>query len=436
MLMTKSDQLVDAGGASMATAGVGESAHRSFVHWRNSRLRTPRPLTTVALIAAVFFTLAGIGSPLLGLSVFAATDELSTNSPYFDAGGAETVVQNTFVDDTYNAEIPAVLLYVQSVRDGEPAAWNPYIAAGTPLGATPTYALFSPLSLPYYVLPGWFAPAYAKLLEIGVTLLGCYLFLRRLRLRPPAALLGGTVFAGSAFMAMWTNWPQTRVAALIPWVFWAAERLVQRRRVSDGVLLALSVAFMLLGGFPAVTAFTLVTVGPYFLVRVLAEYSSLRRRVIGLVLGAGAAVIGGVALAAIQLLPFAYFYSTWLIEGRSQTPSDHLNLTELATIFVPWAFGGVSHRAGEPYWYVGHNMVEASSYLGAAALVLVVVTVAWARAGRSLLPRGVWAFFIAAGGIWLVLIYLGGPLRFLQEMPVFATNFVGRARSILGFSCC
>jgi len=441
--LTKPDQLADANAnpnADAVAVGVGDGGRdRRARHALPRRLprprdvRLPRPLTTVALIAAVFFALGSIGTPLLGISVFAPTDELSTKSPYYDAGLAGTVVQNTFQDDVYTAAIPSAILYAQSVRDGDPASWNPYISGGTPLGANPSYALLSPLSLPYYVLPGWLAPAYLKLLEIAVTLLGAYLFLRMLRLSRPAALLGGTVFASSAFMVMWTNWPQTRVAALIPWVFWAAERFVRHRRVTDAVLLALPIAFMLVGGFPAVTTVTLLTAGAYFLVRVIAEHREQRRRVVGLILGAAGAVVGAVALAAIQLLPFASFYSSWLIEGRDQTPTDHLTLTELATIFAPWTFGGVSRRTDQPFWYAGHNMVEASSYIGAAALVLVVVSVALARSGRALLPKGAWAVLVAAAAAWLVVIYVGWPLRLLQDLPVFSTNFVGRARSILGF---
>ncbi|HEX2132070.1 MAG TPA: YfhO family protein [Actinophytocola sp.] len=394
----------------------------------------PRPLTGVTLIAAVFFMLAGIGTPLLGTSVFAATDELSVTSPYYDSGFAGIPVQNTYMDDTYDAMLPNMMLYVDSVLDGVSAQWNPYNSGGTPLGAIPTYAVFSPLSIPYYLLPTWLAPAYAKLLELAVALLGGYLFLRRLSLGRPAAILGGLVFTSSAFMIMWTNWPQTRVAAMIPWVLWAAERLVQRRRPTDAVLLALPVAFMLLAGFPAVTALALITGGVYFLVRVLAEYGGQWRRLVGVTAGAVGAVGAGVALSAVQLLPFVKFYGSWLIEGRSQGPDEHLGLPELTTAIAPHAMGSIS-RSDPPIWYLPHfgrNMVEAMSYVGAAALVLVLVAVVLARAGRSLLPRGAWWVLTAMALAWFALMYLPGPLALVHELPVFSSNYIGRARSVLG----
>jgi hypothetical protein len=401
------------------------------------RLAGLPPLTSAAAIAVVLFALIGIGSPLLGRTVFAGTDQLSLFSPYLDSGQVTAPVQNMYMYDIWDSQLPSQELFSQSVRDGNPAWWNPYLSGGSPLGAVPSAATLSPLTLPYYVLPMWLAPAYAKLLEIAVSVLGCYLFLRRLSLRRPAAIIGGLAFSSSAFMVMWTNWPQTRVAAMIPWVFWAIERLVSRRRATDAVVLALPVAVMLLGGFPAVTAFTLMTAGAYVLVRVWPERwraPSLGqwRRPARLILGGAAALVGAAALAAVQLIPFAAFYRTWLIEGREQNASEHLWLSTLATAFAPSTFGGARPDT-QPVWYLGQNMVEASSFVGAAALVLAVTAVAMARSGRALLPRGVWLFFVAAAGAWLVLIYIGSPLRYLQELPVFSTNFIGRARSILGF---
>ena len=396
-----------------------------------------RPLTVMALVAAVSFVLLGIGSPLLGLTVFAGTDALTEKSPYYDAGYHRAPTQNIYMDDIYDAELPATDLYARSVAEGEPADWNPYIAGGTPLAATPNYALYSPLTWPRYLLPGWLAPAYIKLFEMIASVVGCVLFLRLLGLRYATAVLGGIVFTSSAFMVMWTNWPQTRLAALIPWLFWAAERVVRRRRATDAVLVAGALAGMLLAGFPAVTAFALLTVVPYVLVRVVARRRTDGAGVVRPLLLFGGGAIGGAALAAVQLVPWLYFYPTWWIGGRAQTPDLHLSPAYLVTMFAPWTFGSAGQPTDAPTWYPGggpgDNMVEASSYLGAAALVLVVVAVAAARPARSLLPPGVWAFLVAATAGWLAIIYTAVPLRLLVELPVFSANFVGRARSVLGF---
>jgi hypothetical protein len=398
------------------------------------RRRLPAPLTSIALIAAVLFGLGSVGSPLFGARIYGPTDELVTLSPYYQAGYYNTSVANAFLDDIYTSQLPNEQIYGESVRSGDPAGWDPYVSGGAPLGSVPSFALWSPVSLPYLLLPAWLAPAYGKILEVLCAIAGSYLFLRRIRVGPAAALVGGTVYASSGFLDMWINFPQTRVAVFIPWVFWAAERLVTRRTATDVVLLAIPIAAMILGGFPAVTALALLTAGLYFLARVAVECRDRIGTALK-VLGAGIlGVVAGVGLTAAQLLPFVGFYPSFLIENRTQGTDSHLDVAALVTTFAPFAFGGPSFRHDRPFWYLPPiNIVETMSYLGAAAVVLVVVAVALAGSGRALLPRGVWVFLAAASAGWIAAIYFNGPMHLLQHLPIFSFNFIGRARSVLFF---
>lgn len=398
------------------------------------RRRRPDPFTLVTLLAVVGYAVVGIGSPLLGLTVFAATDLLAGPSPYRDAGLAGTDVQNSYLNDTIDAYLPGTILFVSALRQGDFAAWNPYIIGGTPLGAVPNLGLLNPIMLPYLLLPAWLAPGYVKLLEIGVAVAGTFLFLRRVGLDRAAALLGGLVFASSGFMVAWTNWPHTRVAAFIPVLFWALERLVQRRAISDAVLVSGVTAVLLFGGFPAVAGYGLLFGAGYFVVRAVAEYRTRWKPLLGLALGAGGAVLAGLALTAVQVLPFLSFMSTAQIDGREQTPNDHLLPESLVTAIAPWAMGSTDHSR-PPFWYLPVNLVESLVYVGAAAVVLVVVALAMPRAARAHTAHGVWGYLVAATGSLLVVLYLGRlPLALLQQMPVlFSENFVGRARSVLGF---
>lgn len=416
--------------ATAATADVAPG--RSARHAARNLDRDP--LTVVAIAALILFTVLGIGGPLFGQGVFAGTDELVTNAPYVGAGYATAPVRNDSVDDTWASGIPSTLLFADALGMGEFASWNPYVSAGSPLGGTPTNALLHPVTVPFYLLPGWLAPAFVKLLEIVVAVLGCHLFLRRLGLGRAAALTGGLVFVTSAFMVAWTNWPQTRVAAVVPFLFWAVERLVTRRRPADVALIALPVAAMLVGGFPAVAGYALLTAGVWFVVRVVAEHRGTPTRTLGTLAAGAAGVVGGVALSAAQLVPFTLFMQSAFVEGRSQTPQDHLAAESLVTSIAPWALGGVS-QDGAPRWFLEQNFVESLSYMGAAALVLAIVAVASVRAARDVLPRGVWSLLVGLVASGIVVVWFGGvPLALLQQLPVlFSDNFVGRARSVLGF---
>ncbi|MDG4833918.1 hypothetical protein O7627_32115 [Solwaraspora sp. WMMD1047] len=383
----------------------------------------------VTFLAVVAFAIFGIGTPLLGLTVFSNTDLLVASSPYHSAGLSSPEIRNRIANDVVASVVPNTELFADELRSGRLAAWNPYVGGGSPLGAVPNFAVLSPLSLPYYLLPMALAPGYVKLLEIICAVAGCFLFLRRLRLGRAAALLGGLAFASSAFMVMWSNWPQTRVAAFIPAVFWATERLATERRARDAALLAAALAAMLFGGFPAVTGYTVLTAGAYLLVRVLAEHPGRWRPVVGTLAAALAALVVAVLTAAVQLFAFVAAMSRVELSGRAQTGADHLDPASLITAVTPWALGSVNTFALE------RNAIESMSYVGAVAVVLAFVAVALPWRAWSFLPRGVWSFLVGAVAGWLVLIYLGRwPLAALQQLPaLFSDSFVGRGRSVLGF---
>jgi hypothetical protein len=421
--------------------------------WR-PRWRGASPLTLLMLLILVAFVVYGIGSPLWGQSVFAGTDYLSQFWPYRDGGFASAPIGSHFFGDTLDSAIPNEAFFGAALRHGDYAGWNPYVLGGIPLASTPNMALFSPVSLPFWFLPAGLALGYIQLLAIVVAVGGTFLYLRRVRMRPPAALLGGLVFASSAFVVGWSNWPQAKVAVFIPAFFWALECLIQRRRMLDIALVALTVAAMLFGGFPPVTMYALLTGAVYLLARATAEARGPAeagagpaeargpaeadgagkprwRRVLA-VCGAGlAGVVAGFGLAALQLVPWLISLNNAQVYGRVQESQGHIPFHLLVTAFAPYALGGV----GRPAWYDTRVWVEEDTFVGAAALVLALLAVCLARRARGILPRALWTVLVVTIAGWGVLIFAGGPpLHALQAASsLFAQNFIGRARSVLGF---
>ncbi len=437
--VTTASRAAEQGHSGEEPAGAAAAETGSRAPEQRFRLRRrPRALTVVSVLAVALFALWGIGTPLVGGSSLASTSELVGQSPYAESGYAGSTTNNSWLDDTYTGEFPGTILYKDALKHGlANGQWDPYMSGGTPLAATPNYAFASPLSIPYYLLPTWLAPAYERLLELVVAVGGCFLFLRRLKLSRPAAITAGLVFSASGFMVAWLNFPQTRVAAFIPVLFWTIERYLQERRLRDAALISIPVASMLLGGFPSVTGYAVLTAAAYTLTRIAADHRAALRKAWRPVVGAGLGAAAGVGLAAFQLLPFSAFLSGWYTTGRAQTSAVHLDSTTLLTAIAPWAFGGVDPN-DPPMFYDNSNFIEAVGYISAAAAVLVVVAFALQRSGRALLPRGVWVLLVVATLGWAELIYLGGwPLAALQHLPgtrsLFATNFIARSRSILGF---
>ena len=375
----------------------------------------------------VLFVLVPLGPALIGQGTLLDVGALSAYLPFrADVGNGSTSVV-TCRRDTFDYYLPGIAEIKRSFFAGHFPTWAPYEVGGAPLASLPNHGALSPMSLPYFVMPLWLAPAYVKLLEFVVAIGGMVLFLRRLGLSTAAGLLAGVVFAGSGFMIMWTNWPHTRVAALIPMLFWALERVIQQLRARDVVLVAVVVASMLLGGFPAIVLFSHTVAAAYVLVRVALLYRLRPRRAVQAGLAAAGGVVLGVGLSAIQILPFAANLGAFDLASREER-GHHLPLYSAFTMIDPYAIG--SCVGGVRYGPV--NPIEAVGFLGAAAVGLAsAALVLRRRAVGDTVPT---AFFAGAAAILAVGIWVGGPvLAALYALPLWSTNFIGRAQSVFGF---
>jgi hypothetical protein len=385
-----------------------------------------RRLLRWTLAIVVLTACVSIGLPLLGLRVFHASDLLQAHAPWRTDAPDGFQPTNPLITDTVNAVVPMRAEFRRRALDGDLALWTTYPSGGAPLGTVPDVGNISPLNLPYLVAPLSYAPGASKLLELAVAIGFTFLFLRRVGVSRPPALVGGLVFAFSGFQVVWTNWPQARVGALIPALFWAVECALQRRTIASGLPVSLVLGVMLLEGFPAVAAYGAVAVGVYALVRVVRMRTPSSRQRAGLLAGLAFAAVLGVGISAVQLFPFADRLSHLDLAYREQL-TDHLPFRALATLVIPNAFGSPVDRN-----YVGQwNYVELQSFIGATALVLILAGAV--RPARRV-GGDVRTYLWTAAGVTLILVYVGGPLLSLvQQTPLFSSSLVGRMRSVFGF---
>ncbi|WP_285041560.1 hypothetical protein [Plantibacter sp. LMC-P-059a] len=387
-----------------------------------------RVLGIVAWASLIAFVVLSIGLPLIGVGTFMGTDILFRFAPWASAGGSTEVGTNAMIGDTIDSGVPQMWTIVEAARHGFFAEWLPYQAGGSELGGLPNSGLYSPISFGWWFLPVAVAPGFTKLVEMIVVTLGCSLFLRRLGVPHQAWPIASVVFLASGFMISWTNWPQTRVAAFIPLLFWALDRAAVRRRLLDIVPLGLVLAGMLLGGFPAIVGYALYAGAAYVLARAIVVHRRFWKVITaGLVSAAG--VVLGFLLSAWTLLPFALNAVAVLdFSGRRQGPENHLSIDDLLSAFVPSLVGEVS--SGDTWG--NSSPVERLSYVGAAAVVLAVVALLLQRrrGGRRDMSLFLAVALILSG----VLVYLGGPvLGTAQQLPIFDSNRIGRLRVMLGF---
>jgi hypothetical protein len=328
------------------------------------------------------------------------------------------------------------------VRQGRLPLWNPYNGWGAPHLANYQSAVFSPYSLPFYLLDfraALLTAACLKLVSLGWF---TYLFLRRLALAHAAALVGAVAYAFGGYHVVWLGWAHVGAAIGLPAGAYCVERALRAGRPGlDGrapalIGLTLALAAGLLAGHPETTFYSLLLLGAYALVRLLTAGPSWRWRgaAAGQFLAAAALAL---ALCAAQLLPFAeYLRHSAALAERSTGPFAFAGgvptfMPHFAPLLAfPDLLGNPALRYDEPVMLRVTNYVEANGhYLGLIALFLAGLGLAGARRSAPA------ACFGGAAAVWLLYVYnVGGFGEVVSRLPVFGVAVPARSQEVWLFS--
>ena len=293
--------------------------------------------------------------------------------------------------------------------------WNPYLFGGLPFIAAQHGDVFYPTAWLRWVLPVDTAMNLGFALHI--VLAGCtmYALLRALNAGWTGALVGGLGYELTGIVASLVK-PghdgKLFVSALAPLALLAILRAIRDRRLSGYGLLALTVGLCMLSPHYQLTYYLLVACGVWALWLALwdpgrPDYLRRRATAWGAIALSFGAVLLGLAIAAIQIIPFLGYipYSPRGTGGPSTgweyATAFSMPPEEIVTTILP-QFNGVL----QAYW--GRNFFKLhTEFLG--AVVLLLAALGWGdRARRPLL----WA----TGGIagLFLLISFGGHTPFYR----------------------
>ncbi|MCU1670207.1 MAG: rane protein of unknown function [Blastococcus sp.] len=388
-----------------------------------------RALTASMVLAAVAFVAVTLGTSLIGRTAFYGGGIMLNQPPWNSEHYEPVATDNNLVGDTIDVVIPSRHQMVERVHSGDLPGWSSMQAAGQQLGSVPNLGLLAPTAIAWWVLPEYLAPGWERLTILVVAATGTALFLRRVGLGRHAAWLGGMVYAGTGFMVAWTNWPQAAVGGMLPWLFWSVERSLQQRTLRSVVPIALTVASLVFGGFPAVVGLSVYAAAGYAVVRLMLERRARRENTDWK--GAGAQVLRlalglmlGVGLAAVQLAVFAVMLGALDTSYRAGGFNALMPLRMSLTTLFPNTWG-INSNTFFPYT----NQIESNAYLGASAAVLAVLALV-VRVAPGIV-RGARAYFGATTLVCGLLLYVQPPfLNWIGSLPVFSGNPVGRLVSI------
>lgn len=278
--------------------------------------------------------------------------------------------------DAWTQSLGLRVLIGQMLAQGELPLWNPYIFAGMPLLASIHVGALYPPSWLFVFLPPGVAMNAMVITTCHLSLIGTYLYARRIGANRTGALIAGIAFTFGGYMtAHLGHTSRTAAAAWLPWILLAIEALWQNPTWKWTILGAIFVALQLLAGEPQMTLYTVLTGGLY------AGFSLLFRPTSGarvrFVLAGLALSVLGVLLSAIQLWPEREL----LQQGeRAQITYEYFSAfslppRQILTLVFPYFFGGGDKAPYSiPYW--GQSSIgETCIYVGLLSLFLTVIAI-------------------------------------------------------------
>lgn len=352
-----------------------------------------RELSLFALLAAGLLAWLFRDALLHGL-VLGQTDLLYQFPPWVGYAPRDWTPRNWLLLDSPTQFVPFLIHARDAVLEGRLPLWTNQLGSGQPFLAAFQTAVLSPFSLIGYVfpLPGALTWMAAARLMVGGA--GMFLFLRTRPLGGVASTVGGVAYLLNPFSVAWLEHPHASVAAWLPWILLTTSRAVRspsRNALAwGGVVATLSI----LSAHPETAFKVYLLAGAYALY--LAGGAPQRWR--GLAC-AGGAVVLGLALSAVQVLPFLEYLDLSRIlaaRGEATGPLFTNNPLSMVTMFVPDFFGTPLARR---YVIDGTNYIEQQAYPGLLIWLLAAVSLC-ARRQRRLA-----VFFIAAAVVSALIMY-------------------------------
>ncbi len=333
-------------------------------------------------------------------------------------------VQDFYLRDLTRYYYPTKQILRDIVLNGEFPLWNPYFSAGQPIAANPEHEVFYPLTW-LILMPSYdFGYRLHILIHIYIGLLGMYLLLRSMDVRPYASFFGAMIWGlGGLYLSYINLLPILFCAAWLPPTCLFVRRFLLKRNKRDFALASLFLGLQFLVGEPTTIMQTGFLIGMYALYR--AWYSRPRiaksvSRALWIALISLAALLVGAAqvIPAIDHVrdsarsrPFGFdLVSAWSMPWAKYAELIYPNiLGHLSVRQVTWYWGGGLYPGmGSPFLF--------SIYCGLLMSALII-------GGAFVRPRG--------GRLVLIIAVVSSALALGSHTPLLKFLFdAGIATSI------
>jgi O-antigen/teichoic acid export membrane protein len=385
------------------------------------RVDTPRVNTLICVGFLLLLPLTLFLSVTAGTATILPVDNLFQWAPYqsMAASYGITQPQNHLLSDLILENYPWKQFILDSIRQGELPLWNPYLFGGIPFLAAGQHSALYPLSLLYYVLPldkayGWFT-----VINLGLSGVFMFIFMRALGLSRGGATLAGVAYQLSGFMIVSVVFPMIIAsAAWLPLILAMCERVIRQSPGLKGrpssapwaLIGALAITLHILAGHVEITVYTALITALYCLWRLVAVWRERRQTIddgrldiddvvrrpssiVRPLLWLAVMALLGAGMGAIQLIPLFEVVQTSFRAARSSLqevmgygfPIRHILLWLMPNFYgnpahhtyfdlFTWSTQPVTTASGHTDWGI-KNYVEGGAYVGVITLMLAGVAV-------------------------------------------------------------
>ena len=387
----------------------------------------------------VFVACAGAftGPALVRGEALTGSDILLSESPYRSTQRTAYEPGNPLQLDQVE-QLPFVLEFWESAREGRFQLWEPDAGGGMPLALAVHTRVLAPWNAVLLVVPGATGVTLATAVGLLVGQLGTYWLGRRLGLGRPAAVVAGVAYGFSGPVLAFLL--RIHEVLLFPALLAALHGAVHADGRRGRHVLAVTglTAATLLAGFPGVAVMATYAAAAWT-AYLLLERAAIPDRVLARAqrvgvsaLAAGGGAVAGLALASPVLLPSYAFLDASGSLDRGYPPTHHAGLAQLATAMSGRLFGTFQDRT---WWWPEDyysNPFEASVTIGLVTLGLVAVLALRGLPDDHPASRPLRRFLVPLGLVALAATYLGGPvIAVLREVPLLGLNGLGRSRFML-----
>lgn len=317
--------------------------------------------------------------------------------------------KNFLITDPVRQQIPWRKIAIDQWKKGTIPSWNPYNFSGSPILANIQAAALYPLNILFLIFP--FIDAWTMLIMLQPLLAGLFMYwyLRSLKLRYIASLLGAIAWSFSGFNVAWLTWgTMGHVALWLPLALLSIDK-------SWYFLLIFSLLFQSFAGHAQISLYFMIVVFAYAVFR-----KALGMRLI-LVLGLV------VLITSVQWLPLW----SWLQESGRIIGTDW----HKEGWFIPWAhlvqfvapdfFGNPTTLNYWGQWNYG----EFIGYIGLLPLIFAIIAL---FAGMDRV-RIFWVMTLAVGLVFA----LSTPIAFLPfilKIPILSALQPTRLIFVIDFA--